>query len=678
MDEITDLEIGLERWSDDYAVALRLVRPDSGVEARRRKPGLHIAIDQLRSIADPLDYGRCLGHDFFAHPDIREVFALARASEGALRVRLAIDSNAAELNGLRWETLADPDAPEPAGPLLMNDRILFSRYVSSLDMGTVRTRARGDLRAFVAVANPNGLRGYAPIDVATQLAQARDGMKGIDEIAALGEGERATLQTIGDRLQAGPDIFYLVCHGTIEDGESFLWLEDDAGKPARVAGSELVSLVDGLEQLPRLVVLMSCQSAGTGKGDEQDALGALGPKLAEAGVPAVLAMHGDVHEGTVKAFIPKFFGELQKDGQIDRAVALARGAVRDQPDAWSPVLYMRLTSGRLWYDPGFDEFRKWPVLLDEITSGDCTPILGPALSESLVGSRRETAKSLAKTFGFPLAPQDWEDLPKVAQFVALDQSRRYLRRELEKSFRKELQRRLGGDVPAELAAASLNELVVEVGRRRWAVDTMEPHQVLAAADQKFPVYITTANHSLLTVALQEAGRKPHVDLFHWNDTGSWPPPLKETEPDYFEPTWQDPLVYHLFGHFDYEGTVVITEDDYFDFMIAAAKFTDRIPSMLRGRLAGTAQLFLGFDMDSWDFRVLFRSILNQEGKAKGEALVHTGVQIVPEEGRLLEIERARAYLEDYFEESDISIYWGSAEDFARKLRHELEKLASAQ
>src|SRR3712207_7381915 len=47
-------------------------------------------------------------------------------------------------------------------------------------------------------------------------------------------------------------------------------------------------------------------------------LGALGPRLGEAGIPAVLAMHGDVTMETAEAFMPVFFRELQRDGQIDR------------------------------------------------------------------------------------------------------------------------------------------------------------------------------------------------------------------------------------------------------------------------------------------------------------------------------------------------------------------------
>ena len=47
-------------------------------------------------------------------------------------------------------------------------------------------------------------------------------------------------------------------------------------------------------------------------------------------------------------------------------MAVARGAVRDRPDWWMPVLFMRLKSGRIGYKPGFGEEReglqKWPAL----------------------------------------------------------------------------------------------------------------------------------------------------------------------------------------------------------------------------------------------------------------------------------------------------------------------------
>jgi hypothetical protein len=54
---------------------------------------------------------------------------------------------------------------------------------------------------------------------------------------------------------------------------------------------------------------------------------------------------------TSEAFMPIFFEELQRDGQIDRAVNVARGTVRERHDWWMPVLFLRLKNGRLWYEP---------------------------------------------------------------------------------------------------------------------------------------------------------------------------------------------------------------------------------------------------------------------------------------------------------------------------------------
>ena len=46
---------------------------------------------------------------------------------------------------------------------------------------------------------------------------------------------------------------------------------------------------------------------------------------------------------------------------------------------------------------------------------------------------------------------------------------------------------------------------------------------------------------------------------------------------------------------------------------------------------------------------------------------HVAVQIDPEEGRLLDPWRARRYLEKYFEGERFKIYWGSSEDFLKRL-----------
>jgi CHAT domain-containing protein len=102
-------------------------------------------------------------------------------------------------------------------------------------------------------------------------------------------------------------------------GEPMLWLEQGDGSAARVTGGELAARLQELQQRPRLIVLASCQSAGSGDGGEALSvdgrpLAALGPRLAEAGVPAVLAMQGQISMEIVAAFMPSFFAELQRDG----------------------------------------------------------------------------------------------------------------------------------------------------------------------------------------------------------------------------------------------------------------------------------------------------------------------------------------------------------------------------
>src|SRR5262249_18836253 len=123
---------------------------------------------------------------------------------------------------------------------------------------------------------------------------------------------------------------------------------------------------------------------------------------------------------------PVFFRELQVDGQIDRAMAAARGAVRDQEDWWMPVLFMSLKQGRIrWYTPGFTgaepDFERWRSLVNNIRKGSCTPIIGSGMLESLVGSFRDIARDWATTHLYPMAGSERQELPLVAQYLVVTQ-----------------------------------------------------------------------------------------------------------------------------------------------------------------------------------------------------------------------------------------------------------------
>lgn len=356
-----ELEIALARRDGggdaaSYGVELRFNDPASQAETGRVFGAQAIRFDpvELRSRSlDPAAYGAYLAAQLLAEPAVRTGFdkatAAAELANAALHLRLAIHPNAAELHALRWETLRlTPAAP----PLLAGQNVTFSRYLSSLDWRPVRLRPEAELRALVAVADPADVARYrlAPVDPAAELAAARAGLGdiAITELATRGQ---VTLTNLAAHLRDGYDILYLVAHGRLIDGEPWLFLEGEDGNVARIAGRDLAARIQELADRPRLAVLVSCRSAGTGAaapaGDAAP-LAALGPRLAEAGVPAVLAMQGDITMATAAAFMPAFFRELRRDGLADRAMAVARGTVRDRPDWWMPVLFSRLKSGRIW------------------------------------------------------------------------------------------------------------------------------------------------------------------------------------------------------------------------------------------------------------------------------------------------------------------------------------------
>lgn len=674
-----DLEITLNRWNADaYRVELRYTQPESDVDIRLAPnvPALaRFDRSQLEMLAlDPTAYGTLLGANLFGDENVKTAFAQARANaqtqDASLRLRLFIDSAAPELHGLRWETLRDP---QDGAWLVISERILFTRYLASQDYRRVKIKPQSDLRALVFIANPTNLAEYslAPIDAPGEMERARSALGGVT-INTLEPGQPATLNALADRLREDIDILYLVAHGALIEGEPRLFLQNESGGVSVISGGELVTRIGELQNAPRLVVLASCQSAEMTTGDG-GALAALGPRLSAAGVSAVIAMQGNITMKTVAQFMPVFFKELQRDGQIDRAMAAARASVRDNADAWMPVLFLRLKSGKIWYVPGFGgdraSFEKWPALLDTIRGGRCTPILGAGLTESLLGSRREVAAKWAEEFRFPLAPFAREDLPEVAQYLSVNQSPMFPREGLGKVVRAEIWKRYGSELSPELENADIPKLIAGVGELNRKRDASDPHAVLASLP--FPIYITTNPDNLLIEALKAAGKDPQVELCKWNEdmvTES----IYKRDPDY-RPDEKRPLVYCLFGQFSDLDSMVLTEDDYFDYLIGVTSNKDLIPGVVRRALADTALLFLGFQLDDWNFRVLYRSIMSQEGRSRRKKYSHIAAQIDPEEGRILEPERARRYLESYFQDADISIYWGSAEDFVRDLKKQAEK-----
>src|SRR5262249_11536465 len=238
--------------------------------------------------------------------------------------------------------------------------------LSSSDWRQTRIRPKDALRALVLIAHPSDLELYQfqPFNWAVE----RDRL-----VAALGAMPttlllpgQATLAHFEVQLRQSPDLVVILAHGAVRD-EPLLWLEDDSGKSAPTPAAQFELLLRTVEQPPRFMIVSACQSAG----DEYDDMPTPpAPRLASAGVPAIIRMRGHISTETAGAFQQALVEELLRDGQIDRAVAAARRAVRHRPDAWMPILFSRLKSGRLWYVPRFGDdpqgFQRWPTLKTRI------------------------------------------------------------------------------------------------------------------------------------------------------------------------------------------------------------------------------------------------------------------------------------------------------------------------
>jgi hypothetical protein len=115
--------------------------------------------------------------------------------------------------------------------------------------------------------------------------------------------------------------------------------------------------------------------------------------------------------------------------------------------------------------------------------------------------------------------------------------------------------------------------------------------------------------------------------------------------------------------------LVITEDDYMEFLIRVAEDKSLVPPPVRAALTDSALLLLGFNLRDYDVRVLLRTLVSREGAQRLYRYTHVAAQVDPS-ADVLSPERARRYLERYFgkfRQPPIDIYWGTVDEFAADL-----------
>jgi len=628
---------------------------------------VNLDLETLAGLEEVAAYASALARSLFPDEPAREKLELAKAraeeKRVPLRVRVCIEPSARELHTVNWESLTIGGGAER---LFSPGATCFARYTLALgaDLHPVQVRCRSEPEALVL-----GLAARASAAVSMPGPEHLDAIAAALSdagIAARVERRWLLLEELEPLLRRhdGIDLVFLCMLGCGEPAkqEAYCGHSPDAADVAGTARRIIAGAFNTLERLPRLVAIDNAAIAEADASACWPCFVYLAHELTEQGVLGALTLQGHLAAEDWTRFLTGFFREIKDHGQMDRAAMVARERVRDSGAPWAPAIVSRLRSSKLWYLPRFMDERirdaTWSILLKKIEQGRCLPIVGAGVDYRVARFRQEVAMRWADKYQYPLSVHEQASLSQVAQYVAATFGRDHLMEELNDQLRGDALQRYGRLLSAEERSLPLDRLISAIAGRSKEAEPTDPHFTLASLP--FRMYVTATFNSFLADALRGQGRNPEERIFNGIDDGELG----------VGPEVERPLVYHLFGRLDDEQSLVLTEDDYFDFLIDYWNDRERIPKALRGALAGYTLLFLGFNLNHWDFRVLFRSLLKEEGRGRRSQTTHVAVQIVPDDDQITDPDRAREYLEKYFEkfsDGNVSIYWGSSEDFLTEL-----------
>ena len=284
----------------------------------------------------------------------------------------------------------------------------------------------------------------------------------------------------------------------------------------------------------------------------------------------------------------------------------------------------------------------WDRLVRQLNAGACTPFLGAGACHGTLPTGTELARHWAERDNYPFS--DRESLPRVMQFSAS----------------------MVND------PVYLKELVVEYLRGHGRPSDgrpLEPHSFLARLP--IPIYVTTNYDDFMVHALRAVDKTPTTMICRWYEDGTkW---LARTAPEP-EPSAQAPIVFHLHGSATQPESIVLTEQDYVDFLInlSADQSADDqrvIPTSILPAFTNRPLLFIGYSLQDWTFRVIFQGL--QRTISHGQRRRHISVQL-PEPHNHDDRERVMGFLNRSLEDWNISVYWGTTEMFLAELSTRLD------
>jgi hypothetical protein len=195
----------------------------------------------------------------------------------------------------------------------------------------------------------------------------------------------------------------------------------------------------------------------------------------------------------------------------------------------------------------------------------------------------------------------------------------------------------------------------------------EPHAVLARLP--LPIYLTTNYDDFMVRALRSEGKIAQREICCWNKplvdlvtaSSDFAHDLEGLEPDH-----EHPLVFHLHGCDGLKESIVVTEDDYLQFLVSVSGDKHITPGRVMEALTETTLLFIGYSLRDWTFRVLWRGLVASRPNMR---YLSVAIQLPPDaDEHSGDQEEAQDFLDRYFDKLfDVRVYWGTAREFAADL-----------
>jgi len=301
---------------------------------------------------------------------------------------------------------------------------------------------------------------------------------------------------------------------------------------------------------------------------------------------------------------------------------------------------------------------------------------------------QQLTKKWADSIEYPMS--DDHNLARVAQYLQVESGfaegarKQYVRFLIDRLLDINETDEKYKDVVASLRKLSKTPLFSDVVTRldypRFMEGFDDPLQLLAKLPVK--IYITTSYSNFLERALEAENKKPHTQLCFCK-VGKTTIKAEHLPDRDFSPTDTSPAVVHLFGLEDYTNTLVLSEDDYINFLLNAVEdinLPDVYPSYLRGALPESSLILLGYHLRDWDFRTLFRFIskIRKTESMDGEMAPSIAIQFKPSLGKKENEARSLKYLEKYFAKRNFKVKWAGTEEFVYEIWNTWNKYIQGQ